>query len=69
MSKLKDIEQIHESMINGQGKQAVEQMTEYGDYDFAKDYMNYLQDICISGRDAWRYFTDAIITRDRIRNR
>jgi hypothetical protein len=64
------IEQIHESMMNGQGRQAVEQMNEYGVYDFAEAYLDYLtQTNMCNPEDVLRYFSDAIITRDRIISR
>ena len=37
-----NIEDIHNSIVNGQRKQAVKQMDEYGVYDFVDDYAEYL---------------------------
>ena len=31
---MEKMESIHESFINGQGKQAVKQIKKYGEYDF-----------------------------------
>jgi len=64
----KDIEEIHESLVNGQRKQMVEQIDAYGVYDFWADYKNYLEDLYeVIG--AWDYFPDAVISYHYIKNR
>jgi hypothetical protein len=62
MSYQEDLEQIHESLVNGQRKQMVEQIREYGLYDFWEDYKNYLDNICAN----IGYFTDACISYHHI---
>ena len=42
MSKYEKIENVHMSIVNGQNKQAYNQMKEYGLYDFFDDYAAYL---------------------------
>jgi hypothetical protein len=59
MNKLEKIEQIHESLFNGQSKQAVEQMKEYGMYDFFDDYGMWLEDIA-NCEDELAYFQTAV---------
>lgn len=62
------IEQIHESMVNGQRKQAVRQMEDYGMYDFFDDYAGYLYTTyAISA--AFEYLRDASSSYFRIKNR
>ena len=68
-----DVATIHDSLANGQRTQMVEQITEYGDYDFWADYKAFLrnryhgsvQEMSLS----WNYFTDAVISTARIRGR
>ena len=60
-----DIESIHESIVNGQRKQMVNQINEYGLYDFFADYLNYINEI---GANIG-FFTDCVISYHRISNR
>jgi hypothetical protein len=59
------IETIHESLVNGQRKQMVGQIDEYGLYDFWSDYRDYLDDIHANVG----FFQDAVISYHRIKNR
>jgi hypothetical protein len=50
------IDQIHESIINGQGKQAVKQIEEYGVYDFFMgSYDSYLQGLYVEEKPVNEY--------------
>ena len=63
-----DIETIHESLVNGQRKQFVKQVDEYGTYDFWNNYSEYLSSIYpIGGCFVW--ITDAVISYFRIKGR
>ena len=64
-----DIETIHDSLINGQRRQMVNQIDEYGNYDFWNDYKGFLIELCCDKDEAWWYFTDACISYNRIKNR
>jgi hypothetical protein len=64
-----DIETIHNSLINGQRKQMVKQIEEYGLYDFWYDYSIYLDSLYVETDTRWNYFTDATISYHRITNR
>jgi hypothetical protein len=62
------IEEIHESIVNGQRKQAVRQMEKYGMYDFFDDYSNYLSyTYCMTS--AFDFLKDASSLYFRIKNR
>jgi len=62
------IEEIHESLVNGQRKQMVKQIDAYGVYDFWADYKEYLEDLYeVIG--SWDYFSDAVISYHHIKNR
>ena len=63
-----DIETIHESLINGQRRQMVNQIEKYGKYDFFEDYKQYLDGLWCAA-EAYRYFSDAVISYHRIINR
>jgi hypothetical protein len=64
------LEQIHESLVNGQRKQMVEQINEYGLYSFFADYKTYLQTIYTKEQQLpYIYFADATISYFRITNR
>ena len=56
-----DIETIHESLVNGKRQQMVDQIKEYGLYDFWCDYENYLMEIG-DEQNTLRFFTDATIS-------
>jgi len=67
-----DIETIHESLVNGQRKQMVEQIDEYGLYDFWADYKWWLIEcgyIDSDDTDGYEYFMDAVVSYHRIKNR
>ena len=61
------IETIHDSLINGQRRQMVEQIDEYG-MDFWADYKEIL-DILYINTSAYEYFADATISYVRIKGR
>ena len=64
------IETIHESLVNGQRKQMVKQIDEYGLYDFWSDYSDYLG--CETDHGIFpqfNFFRDAVISYHRIKNR
>ena len=68
------IEEIHESLVNGQRRQMVEQIDSYGTYDFWDDYRYWLHNN-IDSRDIERYqeiiswFSDCVVSYFRIKNR
>jgi len=63
------IEQIHLSLVNGQRQQMVRQIDEYGLYDIWFDYGRYLKKL-YEDPDAWfEYYTDAVQSYNRIKNR
>ena len=62
------IEKIHNSLVNGQRRQMVEQIKEYGLYDFWPDYAHYLTTL-YDVNECFGYFTDATISYHRIKNR
>ena len=63
------IETIHESLVNGQRKQMVNQIKKYGLYDFWIDYKVYLFDMYVSESDRYNYFSEATISYHRLTNR
>jgi hypothetical protein len=60
---------IHDSLVNGQKKQMVQQIEEYGLYDFWSDYKEFLNQICAKESGKLVYFTDATISYFRIKQR
>jgi len=62
------ISDIHESLVNGQRRQMVEQIQEYGPADFFAKYDQYLRDHFVA-RSALDYYTDATISYFRILER
>ena len=62
------IEEIHNSLVNGQRKQMVDQIDEYMLYDFWEDYRDYLNDL-YTDTGPMEYFQDAVISYHRIKNR
>ena len=63
------INAIHESLINGQGKQAVKQMQGYSMYDFFADYSTYLNALYDSAEAREAYILNAANIYFRITNR
>lgn len=55
-------------MINGQRKQAVKQMDDYGMYDFFDDYAGFLYQL-YALEAAFSYLRDAASSYHRIKNR
>ena len=64
-----EIETIHESLVNGQRRQMVEQIDEYGLYDFWVDYGDYLTNLYADFVPRWTNYQDAVISYFRIKNR
>ena len=64
-----ELERIHESLLNGQRGQMVNQIQEYGGYDFWEDYRSYLKDVYLDTGSVMDYFSDAVISYFRIVNR
>ncbi len=63
------IEEIHESLVNGNRQQMVRQIQEYGLYDFWADYKEYLNGLYVNDNAKFQYFTDAAIAYAHITNR
>lgn len=63
------IEEIHESLVNGQRKQAVRQIDEYGNYDFWEHYKWFLENTYADYKTIFKYFSDMTISYNRIKNR
>ncbi|MCP5006548.1 MAG: hypothetical protein GY941_21800 [Planctomycetes bacterium] len=64
-----NISKIHLNQINGNMKDMVTAIDEYGLYDFWEAYRTYLLDTYVELVHAWRYYTDATIAYHRIKNR
>lgn len=62
------IEQIHESLVNGQRKQMVKQINAYEPAQFWPDYINYLNEL-YSMETAYGFLKDAIVSYSRITGR
>ena len=65
--KTEKLNEIHDSLMNGQRKQMVDQINEYGLYDFFSDYYDYLNDMY--NKISYHYFSDCVISYHRITNR
>lgn len=63
------VEQIHESLVNGQRRQMVEQIKEFGEYDFFSEYQAFLEYTYYNAETEYRYFIDATVSYFRITNR
>ena len=63
-----EIAVIHESLVNGQRKQMVSQIDEYGG-GFWSDYKDYLYNLYINEIAMYDYFSDAVISYFRIKGR
>jgi hypothetical protein len=59
------LEVIHESLINGQRRQMVDQIDEYGVHDFFPDFLAYINEIHAN----IGFFTDCVISYHRIKGR
>ena len=69
MNKQDEITIIHESLVNGQRVQMVDQINEYGLYEFWTDYKFYLSGVYVKLSVQYDYFADAVISYHRIINR
>jgi len=63
------IEKIHESLIDGDIEQTVNQIDGYGLCDFWSDYREFLSDTCIGKGTEYMYFAEVTISYFRIKNR
>jgi len=62
-----NVQTIHDSLVNGQKRQMVEQIDEYGLDAFWSDYADYLGNITASGWKTFDYFKAAVISYHRIK--
>jgi hypothetical protein len=62
------VEGIHDNLINGQRRQMVEQINEYGMYQFWEDFKEYL-DMMYTKEKAYKIFSDGVISYHRIKGR
>ena len=70
MVKSEILENIHQSMIDGQRKQAVELIDEHFImYDFWDEYRRFLNDFLFPDNERYQYYTDMVISYHRIKNR
>ena len=69
MTNLQKLRIIHDSLVNGQRKQMVKLIDEYGLYDFWADYTGFLYDLYVEIESRYSYFQDAVISYHRIKNR
>ncbi len=65
------IEEIHASLVNGQRRQMVEQIDEYGTYDFFTDYERWLSCFAFApeeqqAKSRFNWFADCVISYHRI---
>jgi hypothetical protein len=62
---------IHSSLVNGQRRQMIAQINEYGLYDFWADYAEFLADqYSTESKNAeYFWFLDAVTSYHRITNR
>ena len=63
------LEEIHNSLVNGQRSQMVKQIDEYGLYDFWADYEQFLGETADSLHTMMMRFNDAVISYHRIKSR
>ena len=68
MTKQEQLQEIHNSMINGQRRQAVNQIDGYDLYNFFSDYDEYLKGF-YSKDQRFNRFKDAVISYFRIKKR
>lgn len=69
MTQHQQINAIHDSMINGQRKQAVKQMQDYSMYNFFEDYSTYLRANYRDVEQREAFILDAANSYFRITNR
>ena len=71
MKNRNQIESIHDSLVNGQRRQMVEQIDEYdgGLYSVWDDYKHYLHELYDDSAAWFEYFTDAVQSYHRIKTR
>jgi hypothetical protein len=63
------LEDIHDSLVNGQRRQMVEYIDAYGLYDFFRDYWDYLNECYSKPAEKEAFFVDAVVSYHRIKNR
>jgi hypothetical protein len=70
MTKTQQMEEIHESFVNGQGRQLVEQIDDYGLYDFWADYASFLHHLWGDNHEeCGASFEDITISYFRVKSR
>jgi hypothetical protein len=67
--KSEQLENIHNNLINGNRRDCVKQIQEYGLYDFWSDYFAYLGELYFDKTVIAGYFSDMTISYFRITNR
>ena len=68
-TQAEQIEIIHESLVNGQRRQMVSQIEEFGLYDFWPAYRYFLNDLYVEIESRFVYFADAVESYFKITQR
>ena len=63
------IQEIHDSVVNGQRRQMVDQINEYGPADFFNEYEVFLDDLYIHTEAKYTDFKDAVLSYHNIMSR
>jgi hypothetical protein len=63
------INDIHDSLLNGQRRQMADQIEEYGLYNFFTDYAVWLDETCGEIYTRYKYFVDATDSYHKIKNK
>jgi hypothetical protein len=69
MNKYELLENIHNNLVNGNRRDCVKSIDEYGLYDFWREYKDYLTDLYMGTDEAYGYYTDMTISYFRIKSR
>ena len=69
MNKQDMLSMILDSLINGQRRQMVKQIDEYGTYDFFPDFADYLEDTMGTRLAITNYYRDAVVSYHRIKGK
>jgi len=67
--KHKELQYIHESLINGQRRQMVQEIDRYGPSQFFADYIVHLNAKYVTAEARWNYYTDVVVSYFRIKGR
>ncbi len=69
MVKQKQIRNIYDNYLNGNLRECINLINEYGEYEFYSDFRNFLLNLFVNSGNAYMIFSEFVVSIMRVKNR